>query len=290
MPTRRTLLALAAAAAATALSSPPALAVGSLVDMQVIDRSRSETLATWRFRGASYIAGRPGDRYAVRLTNRSSSRVLVVLSVDGVNAVSGETAATGQTGYVLAPWQSAEITGWRKSYSEAAAFYFTALPDSYAARTDRPDNVGVIGAAVFHERVAEPARGWLDRSPPVARERADGNFAEAERRAESAGAADSSTTGRAAAPSPAPAPPASMRAERDSAFAKQEKKLGTGHGEREYSPTSQTAFERATTQPAEVVQLRYDSYANLLASGVIARPRPSPRLPDAFPGFAPDPG
>ena len=62
---------------------------------------RSSTAAAARrsrrgsYRGASYVAGRPGDRYAVRLTNRSPGRVLVVLSVDGVNAVSGETAAVG---------------------------------------------------------------------------------------------------------------------------------------------------------------------------------------------------
>lgn len=280
MPSRRTLLTLIAAAATGACTAPPVWATGALVDLQIVDRTRGDTLSAWRSRGASYVAGRPGDRYAVRLTNRSSGRVLVVLSVDGVNAVTGETASVGQTGYVLAPYQSAEITGWRKSYSEAAAFYFTALPDSYAARTDRPDNVGVIGAAVFRERVAEPPRGWLDRQPPLASEGADKNSAEPERRAQSA-TADSA--------SPSAAPHSSMKAERDS-FAQQEQKLGTGHGEREYSPTSQTAFERASSQPAEVVQLRYDSYANLLAAGIIVRPRPTFRSPDAFPGFVADPG
>src|SRR5436190_5753762 len=189
MPTRRTLLTLIAAAAASACSSPPAAAVGSLVDLQVVDRSRGEALSTWRHRGTSYVAGRPGDRYAVRLTNRSPGRVLVVLSVDGVNAVSGETAAVAQTGYVLAPYQSAEITGWRKSHSEAAAFYFTALPDSYAARTGRPDNVGVIGAAVFRERVPEPVGGWFRQAPEVAKE-SGANGAFAERRAPSGAAAD----------------------------------------------------------------------------------------------------
>jgi hypothetical protein len=283
MPTRRTLLTLVAAVTLAACVSPPASATGSTVDVQIVDRARGDTLQTYRSRGASYVAGRPGDRYAVRLTNRSAGRVLVVLSVDGVNAVSGETASVGQTGYVLAPYQSAEITGWRKSFSEAAAFYFTALPDSYAARTDRPDNVGVIGAAVFRERVPEPARGWFDRQPPVARDRGDeSSRTETERRAR--GAADSAPLASKAAP----ASPA-VQQDRD-AFAGQEKKLGTGHGEREYSPTSQTAFERASSQPAEVVQVRYDSYANLLAGGVIARPRPDPRRPDAFPGFAPDPG
>ena len=285
MPTRRALLTLLAAAAASACSSPPAAAVGSLVDMQIVDRSRGETLSTWRHRGTSYVAGRPGDRYAVRLTNRSPGRVLVVLSVDGVNVVSGETASTEQTGYVLGPWASAEITGWRKSYSEAAAFYFTALPDSYAARNDRPDNVGVIGAAIFRERVVQPAQRPFESQPPVASGRLDGpTLQEPERRAQGAGTAADAASEHSAA---APASPPAMR-DRES-LAKAEK-LGTGHGEREYSPTTQTTFERASSQPNEIVQVRYDSYANLLASGVIQRARPAPRQPDAFPSFVPDPG
>jgi hypothetical protein len=279
MPTRRLLLTALAAAALSACGSPPAFAIGSLVDVQIVDRSRGEQLSSWQYRGASYVAGRPGDRYAVRLTNRSSGRILVVLSVDGVNAVSGETAAVGQTGYVLAPYQSAEITGWRKSYSEAAAFYFTALPDSYAARTNRPDNVGVIGAAVFRERVPEPVSRWREPAPSVAKDGNDSGRLEAERQRDGA-----------SADAAAPPAQAAARARPDSFAAQDEKKLGTGHGEREYSPTSQTAFERASSSPAEIVQLRYDSYANLLASGVIPRPRPLPRQPDAFPSFVPDPG
>ena len=288
MPTRRALLTLIAAAAASACSSPPAAAVGSLVDLQIVDRSRGETLSTWRHRGASYVAGRPGDRYAVRLTNRSPGRVLVVLSVDGVNAVSGETAAVSQTGYVLAPYQSAEITGWRKSYSEAAAFYFTALPDSYAARTGRPDNVGVIGAAVFRERVVPPVARPSEVPPVASGNRYDAApRSEPERRAQaSAGGAGAAADASAERSTAQPAsPPPTMR-DRES-LAKAEK-LGTGHGEREYSPTTQTTFERASSQPAGIVQVRYDSYANLVAAGVIGRPQP-PVGPQPFPGFAPDP-
>jgi hypothetical protein len=47
-----------------------------------------------------------------------------------------------------------DILGWRKSLAETAAFYFTTLPDSYAARTGRPDNIGVIGVAVFRRKQA----------------------------------------------------------------------------------------------------------------------------------------
>ena len=139
---RRSLLIRTAAAAAAACGLPAAQAVaGTLVQLHLVDRRTGTLLPEHRHRGASYVAGQAGERFAVRLSNRSGARILVVLSVDGVNAISGETAAVEQTGYVLAPWQVAEITGWRKSEREAAAFYFTALPDSYAARTGRPHHV-----------------------------------------------------------------------------------------------------------------------------------------------------
>ena len=268
MPNRRHFITLAAAAAA-ALAATPTLAIGSLVDVDIVDRSQNELLPVYQQRGTAWVAGRPGSRYAVRLSNRSAARVMVVLSVDGINAVSGETAGLGQVGYVLAPWQSTEITGWRKSLTEAAAFYFTALPDSYAARTDRPDNVGVIGAAVFRERQREPevSRRQFDSAEPALAQNADRARSAAESFAPSS-----------ASPSPAAKAAGSLREER----------LGTGHGEREYMPTSHTSFERASERPNELVQLRYDSHERLLASGVI-RPYRAPRMPQPFPGFVPDP-
>jgi hypothetical protein len=305
MQTRRAFASLAfAATAAIAFSSTTfsssAFATGSVVDVQLVDRSQSEALPVYSHRGASWVAGRPGARYAVRLCNRTGDRVLVVLSVDGVNAVSGETAAVGQTGYVLAPYQTTEITGWRKSMTEAAAFYFTALPDSYAARTDRPDNVGVIGVAVFREKERELSRRYLDKSEPRLAQNAD--------RSDSAGSPERERAAGSAAPAqpsavPAPASPPSTVADSTAAAgsksaretaqgaasesAPRDERLGTGHGEREYSPTTNVAFERASERPNEIVRLRYDSYRNLVATGVIPTRR-APQLPDPFPSFVPD--
>src|SRR4249919_3936621 len=162
---------LTAAACAPAEARP-------LVDIAVIDRDSGQWLPEYAARGEHWIAGVPGHRYSVRLTNTTGQRILVVLSIDGVNAVSGETASAGQTGYVLAPWQSTEINGWRKSLDDVAQFVFTDLPDSYAARTGRPDNVGVIGVAAFRERqryVIQDENRMPMPAPPVAdamRERA----------------------------------------------------------------------------------------------------------------------
>jgi hypothetical protein len=158
MPRRRFLPVAAAILAAVAVASPPpAHAVGARVDVTVIDRDTASPLAAYPHRGRSYVAGRPHARYAIRITNRTGERILAVMSVDGVNIVTGQSAAWDQGGYVLGPWESYDITGWRKSEHDVAAFEFTSLPDSYAARTGRPDDVGVIGVAVFTERVVRAA-------------------------------------------------------------------------------------------------------------------------------------
>jgi hypothetical protein len=249
---------LLAAAAAVLLNVSAAGARAPLADVTVTDRSTGETLPVYWHRGERWIAGTPGNRYSITVRNGSGTRLLAVLSVDGINAISGETAAWDQAGYVLGPQQSAEVRGWRKSQARIAAFEFTALPDSYAARTGRPQHVGVIGVALFRE-APPPAMSLAPE--PGARRRDEAPAAPA---AESQGQADK--TERAAS------------------------RLGTGHGRSESSYVELTRFERAQPNPDQVLTIRYDSRANLIAMGIIAAP--PPLRPDPFPGalgFVPDP-
>ena len=216
---------------------------GGLADLSVYDRTEGRRLPVHWHEGRAYVVGKPGNEYRVTVRNRLREEVLAVVSVDGVNVVSGETANPAQTGYVLSAMQSYSILGWRKSLAETAAFYFTALPDSYAARTGRPDNVGVIGVALFRKKVPQPMAA------------------------------------------PRPYPQRSGAADQAAA----ESRIGTGHGRRETSPVEHVDFERATQSPAETIVLYYDSYANLLARGVIRESVPVAPLPRPFPGFVPDP-
>ena len=77
--------------------------------------------------------------------------------------------------------------------------------------------------------------------------------------------------------------------------AKPESRLGTGHGRRETSHAQYVNFERASTSPAELITLYYDSHRNLVAKGIIRETAPlapavAPLYPRPFPGFVPDPG
>uniref|UniRef100_C5CMW9 Lipoprotein n=1 Tax=Variovorax paradoxus (strain S110) TaxID=543728 RepID=C5CMW9_VARPS len=277
--------------------SPPSNRIGSLMQLSVVDRASGRELPIYRHRGEYWVAGRPGTRYAIRARNAMGERVMAVMSVDGVNIVTGETAGVLQNGYVFSGGERSDITGWRKSDSQIAAFEFTSIGNSYASRTGRPDDVGVIGVAMFRERVPEPPP-----APPIVFPRRDGSTREMERR----------NGAPSAAAEAAPAAPAAQARSADSALgaeaaasakgslarpAPSSPSLGTAHGRRETSHVGHTRFERAQSTPDEVVRIRYDSRENLIAAGVIPVPPPArwprPEGPSAFPGsemgYVPDP-
>jgi hypothetical protein len=302
----RVQMAVAAAIAMIGLTgAAPARASPGPVDLQVVDRDTGKVLRVWRHDGRLFVAGQPGARYALRVTNRTNGRMLVVMSVDGVNILTGETANPNQRGYIFSPHQSDDITGWRKSETEVAAFTFAPLPQSYAARTGRPADVGVIGIAAFKEKV-EPLP-----PPPIVLERGGEDDAASAAAAPRAGRVRGVIAPSAPSPMEPPPPPPSVvvtgqRAAQpapraagaysayDEASERRAEKLGTAHGAREYSVSYTEPFERATAYPQMVRQIEYDTYANLVASGVIDRdanpdrhPRPFPRTPGG--GYVPDP-
>src|SRR5258707_12357065 len=145
-------------------------ATGRLADVQIIDRDTGSVLPMYRSHGEYWVAARPGARYSIMIQNRRGERVLAVTAVDGINVISGETGAWGQSGYVFSPGASYEITGWRKSNAEIAAFNFTAAANSYAERTGRPANAAVIAVApLLHPPPRPPRHDAFDpppRAPP----------------------------------------------------------------------------------------------------------------------------
>ncbi len=276
----------------------PALAQtqNNLVDLRVINRDTGEVLRTWYHDGRLYVAGEPGTRYGLRFSNHTGDRVLVVASVDGVNIITGETANYNERGYVLSPWQTTDVNGWRKSETAIADFQFAPLSRSYAARTGRPGDVGVIGIAVFRERTPlfqAPSAATADRPTP--------NIARSAPIPSSPPPAPASATAMAAPPppaaalSPSPVMPAPRSASGDLArpsIALEDEKLGTAHGASEWSVINTVSFIRATKEPQAISSIEYDTWDHLVANGVI--PSNTRHHPQAFPGeprlsYVPDP-
>ena len=235
-----------------ALASLAAQAVGQRADITIFDRATHRELPVYWHDGRAYVVGRPGNEYQVIVKNRIGEDLLAVVSVDGLNVMNGEAANPRQAGYIVSPWARMDIAGWRKSMEEVAAFYFTELGDSYAGRTGRPENVGVIGVALFQRKPA----------PPPYRERS-----ESSRDSTNEARAQNKTLQAPAANAP----------------------LGTGHGRREESRVQWQQFERSTETPVETIAIYYDSYRNLVAQGVLQQPV-ARRDPNPFPtAFTPDP-
>jgi hypothetical protein len=262
-------------AMALGLGTVSACTAGQLGSLDLVSRPDGQLLSAYLKDGRRWVVGTPGQEYGIRVCNTTNRRVLAVMSVDGVNVVSGETASPAQSGYVLSAHECTDINGWRTSLASTAAFYFTALADAYSTRTGRPDNVGVIGVAFFRERPQRISRkdsARIAASPPAEsaqRQDAGASDAMAERKAENAPAA----RGEMAAPAPLA-------------------KIGTGYGRQEQSYVQTTHFERESATPDETVAINYDRRENLVAMGILPPPviarSPNP-FPTWTPRFVPDP-
>ncbi|MET0792219.1 MAG: hypothetical protein ABW061_11915 [Polyangiaceae bacterium] len=153
------------------------------VSVRVLDEN-GVPLPSTNFGGRDYVAGADGQRYVIQIENHTGNRFEAVATVDGLDVVDGKDGSIAKRGYLIDPWATLQIDGFRRSQSAVAAFRFGAVKDSYAARKGNDRNVGVIGVAFFHERgtslpwterelerrdSANPFPGGFASPPPLAR-------------------------------------------------------------------------------------------------------------------------
>jgi len=214
-----------------------------------LEEAGGAALPTFHHAGTTYVLGEPGERYRIRVENPTGERVEAVVSVDGRDAISGELGDyVSQRGYLIEPWGTLVVEGFRQSLDEVAAFRFTGRGRSYSALRGTPEHVGVIGVAVFPEKA---------RPRPVLHLRQRWGR----------------TDGRAAPSAAGASPPEQRELEsRDAAPRKkgaEPSNIGTEYGESRESSVTEVAFERRTpTHPVAVLSLRYDDYSGLEARGV----------------------
>ncbi len=202
---------------------------------EVVGESSGALPAFFTPQGQRFVLGELGERYRIRIVNPTPARVEAVVSVDGLDAIDGEPASLAKRGYVIPAFGDVTIDGWRTSLDTVAAFRFSSLRDSYAARTQSARNVGVIGVAFFRENPPPPIV-W--RSAPRA------------------------------ATAPAPSAGAGGRAEKSADPAG----LGTQFGESHDSHDVETSFVRSDATPSVLSQVRYDDREGLVARGVALPP------------------
>lgn len=103
--------------------------------------------------GQIFIEGRDGSNFEIEFKNQSPNRIEAVLSVDGLSVIDGKEAGPTSSGYVLGPYETVRIPGWKLTDEQVAAFQFAGKKGSYAAQsTGSARNTGVLGAMVFAEK------------------------------------------------------------------------------------------------------------------------------------------
>jgi hypothetical protein len=172
-----------------------------------------------------YAEAIKGDHYRIIVRNKLNRRVGVVVAVDGRNIISGQKSwlKNNERMYILEPYATNEYSGWRTAQDKINRFYFTDVPDSYAAAFGDQSAMGVIAVVAFPE---------IQRYEP----QVDHSFLEAEKRE------------RASAKDKAAAPSVQSRAQESA---------GTGYGREEYSPSYRVSFDPESSA-AESILIKYE--------------------------------
>jgi hypothetical protein len=202
-------------------------------------------------RSRVYVEALKGKEFTLRITNPTSRRVAVALSVDGRNVIDAKRSSSKEAAkWVLGPWETIDVPGWQVSGATARRFFFTETSRSYAKWLGDTANVGTIEAVFYRERERERPR-------PLARQKKDAPVAESQ-----AGASRDEAGAREGAPPSSKSTAQPSRA--DDAFA------ATGIGDATEFPVEWVAFE-AESSPAARIALRYEFRNELVRLGVLPR-------------------
>jgi len=106
----------------------------------------------------TFVEGREGSSFALRIRNDNPFRILAILSVDGLSTIGGERATPKSPGYVVEAHGTFDVPGWKVDSGTAAEFFFAASKDvgdeSYAVQMGHGDqNKGTIGLIAYREDV-----------------------------------------------------------------------------------------------------------------------------------------
>jgi hypothetical protein len=245
-------LALVACARPDLAAAAPARSGAYTLDL--VDEAGA-VLPTFQHRGRTYVLGVPGQRYLVRVRNGTGRRIEVVASVDGRDVRDGEASDWNKRGYLVEPYGELRVDGFRLSEASVAAFRFSTVSRSYAARMGDARDVGVIGAAVFTERRPPEVAMAPPPSDPTPWYGKKGS---------SSRSADAAPEAGAPSAAPAPAPRGDLAQKRS----ERRPGLGTEFAEEHHSEVQWVRFERASASPDAMVSLRYDDRPGLLALGI----------------------
>ena len=108
--------------------------------------------------GRIFVEAKAGSTYSIKVKNNSWKRILAVISVDGIDVITGKSAIETDTGYVISGYNNLEIKGFRVDSDREASFKFfdKGQGKGYAEIKGDVSSSGVIGIRVYSEKVVPP--------------------------------------------------------------------------------------------------------------------------------------
>ena len=245
-----------------------------------------------------YVEGRKGSNYEIVIINHTSIQKKLVVSVDGLNVLSGD--ANWERGYALKPGKTLKIPGWRVDASKVAKFLFSSVATSYNQHNDAGDksNVGVIGMLVFNEKFspaqyipnpymrypyATPASAshgygtWV--GTPIIGSTTIGNSGGASRTSFTATASACQNHGGAEAIYMASMDCLSQEMNREVT-----QSVGTGWGAQQDFRTKTVHYD-FETNACDTLMIYYDSVKGLIRRGINIKEKHISKQPNPFPGY-----
>lgn len=254
--------------------------IGNAVQVRIISDDGYE-LPTYPVKAGGgmrkvYAEAVKGDHYRIEVRNNLNRRVGLVIAVDGRNIISGSKSwlKNSERMYILEPYGSGEFSGWRTGQDRINRFYFTDVPDSYAASFGDESAMGVIAVAAYPEQRQEPPLLAQPQTTPGFGRNSEGK---------GSGAADSAPAART--------PSIEYKSKTLSMVEKNMESAGTGYGREEYSPSYNVEFE-PERRAVERIYLKYEWRSTLCRLGVASCHAPHHRQPNRLwndDGYAPPP-
>jgi len=201
--------------------------------------------------GNTFVEGRKGSPFSLEMRNLIGRRILVHPAIDGLSAMDGKEASSSDArGYVLDPHCTYDIPGWRLTDDVVAQFYFAGEGESYAEKTGKGLEKGIIACAVWEER-SFVRRDSMSPDTTITYsggEKCIGNL-------------------------------------EYECFYNSTQNLGAGFGKQLTHSVQTTTFTPSTKDPTAIVSIFYDDIAGLKARGINIKNKKkvSPRLPNPFP-------
>lgn len=221
--------------------------------------------------GVTWVEGRKGSEYLLRVINQTYGRILVAASVDGLSVMDGKAASLhSDQGYIIGARSNMAIPGWRLDDYSVAKFRFGGPESSYAAASGQPMDIGVIGCAVFLEQYVPPAPSIYNgpNYGPIVHCRGMSTFGSTGSRGPVGAMYAASCYNMSAGVTPVA----------DCASPS----LGTEFGEKTGHRVTEVTFVRQ--EPAhEVLSIRYGTKEELIRRGIDLNQRPEVGRPNPFP-------